>query len=56
MCARMNVPFLGSLPLDPRVGQVCDGGKSFVQQYPDSTVAKAYMELAAGIKQSLDGN
>jgi len=29
MCIDMNVPFLGSIPLDPRIARACDEGKNF---------------------------
>jgi ATP-binding protein involved in chromosome partitioning len=41
-----NVPFLGELPIDPRVAQCGDNGEPMVRKYPDSPVAKAYMSLA----------
>ena len=41
-----NVPFLGELPIDPRVAQCGDAGEPIVRKYPDSSVAKAYMVLA----------
>lgn len=30
MCEELKVPFLGSLPLDPRIARCCDEGKDFV--------------------------
>lgn len=33
MCEEMNVPFLGSLPLDPRISKACDEGENFVGKY-----------------------
>ena len=44
-----NVPFLGELPIDPRVAQCGDAGEPIVRKYPDSPVAKAYMALAATV-------
>jgi ATP-binding protein involved in chromosome partitioning len=41
-----GVPFLGELPIDPRVAECGDGGEPIVRKYPDSPVAKAYMLLA----------
>lgn len=45
MAADMNVPFLGKLPLDPRIGKCCDEGKSFLSEVSDSPASKAYMEI-----------
>lgn len=41
-----GVPFLGNVPIDPRVAECGDIGQPIVQKYPDSPVAKAYVELA----------
>jgi ATP-binding protein involved in chromosome partitioning len=41
-----RVPFLGELPIDPRVATCGDEGEPIVRKYPDSPVAKAYMALA----------
>eukprot|EP00731_Ephydatia_muelleri_P029294 Em0020g938a len=45
MATEMNVPFLGKLPLDPRIGKCCDEGKSFLAEVPDSPASKAYTEI-----------
>ncbi len=45
MAADMGVPFLGKLPLDPRIGWCCDRGKSFLSEVPDSPAATAYQEI-----------
>jgi ATP-binding protein involved in chromosome partitioning len=44
-----NVPYLGELPIDPRVAECTDGGEPMVRKYPDSPVAKAYMTLAGNV-------
>lgn len=48
MCADLNLPLLGKVPLDPRIGRSCDEGKSFLQEVPDSPAAEVYR----GIVQS----
>lgn len=35
----MEVPFLGSIPIDPRIAEACDSGKSFVQIWSESPTA-----------------
>ena len=45
MAADMEVPFLGKLPLDPRIGRCCDEGKSFLTEVPDSPAAEAYKKI-----------
>ncbi|KAI0478592.1 nucleotide-binding protein [Xylariaceae sp. FL0804] len=37
----LGVPFLGAVPLDPRIGMACDYGESFFDHYPDSPACKA---------------
>lgn len=37
MCEDMNVPFLGSLPLDPRIAKACDEGENFIEKYGTET-------------------
>jgi Mrp family chromosome partitioning ATPase len=49
MAADMSIPFLGRLPLDPRIGRCCDEGKSFLSEIPDSPAAKAYMNIIDAI-------
>ena len=49
MCIEMSVPFLGRIPLDPRIGQCCDEGRSFIKEFPDSLAAIAYKKIIQGI-------
>jgi ATP-binding protein involved in chromosome partitioning len=46
LAAESGVPFLGELPIDPRVAACGDAGEPIVRKHPDSQVAKAYMTLA----------
>lgn len=48
MCKDMNVPFLGSLPLDPRVAKCCDEGKDFMTELSDSPVVTALNQITKG--------
>ncbi len=45
-----SVPFLGSIPLDPRVCEASDIGHPFIMENPDSPAAKAFMEIVEKIK------
>ena len=36
----MNVPFLGSIPLDPQLAEACDSGRVFVQYYAATPTAE----------------
>ena len=48
LAEEMGVPFLGAVPLDPRIGLACDYGESFFDAYPDSP---ACLELLAIIRR-----
>ena len=45
MATDMEVPFLGKVPLDPRIGRCCDEGKSFLSEVPESPAADAYKQI-----------
>ena len=49
----MKVPFLGEIPLDPRISEDSDRGKPFITEHPDSPAAKAFMEIVGKIEESL---
>jgi ATP-binding protein involved in chromosome partitioning len=36
----MNVPFLGSIPMDPTIAEACDSGRAFIQHYAATPTAK----------------
>ncbi len=40
-----GIPFLGSIPLDPRISEANDMGVPFLLKYPDSEASKAIMEI-----------
>ncbi len=44
-----GVPYLGSLPLDPRIGNMSDEGTPFVIAAPDSESTKAFLALTERI-------
>lgn len=45
----MGVPFLGSIPLDPRISGDSDCGRPFVEEHPDSVAAVAFGEIVKKI-------
>jgi ATP-binding protein involved in chromosome partitioning len=53
LAASAGVPFLGEIPIDPRVAECGDQGEPIVLKYPDSGVARAYLALAQGVQQAL---
>src|SRR3989337_1685415 len=42
MAEEEAIPFLGGIPIDPKVSESSDKGKPFVLEYPDSPSAKAF--------------
>lgn len=49
----LGLPFLGRIPLDPRIVVGGDAGKPFVLEHPDSPAAKAFAGIVDGIKAHL---
>ncbi|MGH0158716.1 UNVERIFIED_CONTAM: hypothetical protein FKN15_058054 [Acipenser sinensis] len=45
MCKELNIPLLGKVPLDPRIGKSCDEGKSFLSEVPESAATAAYRSI-----------
>ncbi|HPC35158.1 MAG TPA: Mrp/NBP35 family ATP-binding protein [Candidatus Marinimicrobia bacterium] len=41
----MQVPFLGSIPIDPKIGESCDNGQIFIHQYAETTTAGIMREI-----------
>ncbi|KAH8696652.1 putative nucleotide binding protein Nbp35 [Talaromyces proteolyticus] len=53
LAKKTGIPFLGSVPLDPRVGMACDFGESFVDSYPDSPASKAIQAVVRAVGEQL---
>jgi Mrp family chromosome partitioning ATPase len=51
----LMVPFLGRIPIDPDMVEMCDGGKPLVLNRPYSRAKKAFEELARIILTRLEG-
>jgi len=49
----LGLPFLGRIPLDPRIVVGGDDGKPFVLEHPDSPAAEAFAHIVAEIKSQL---
>ncbi|MCL5949278.1 MAG: Mrp/NBP35 family ATP-binding protein [Candidatus Bathyarchaeota archaeon] len=49
MAQEMGVAFLGSIPIDPKVGVDSDKGTPFVFSHKDSAAAKAFMEIVKNV-------
>ena len=48
-----QVPFLGALPMDPKVAESGDAGLPIVAKHPESGVSLAYKSLATNIQEEL---
>jgi Mrp family chromosome partitioning ATPase len=53
MCADLGLDLLGRIPMDPRLAAASDGGKSFLEEFPQSTVSKGYSTLAESLIKRL---
>jgi ATP-binding protein involved in chromosome partitioning len=53
LAGEAGVPFLGEIPIDPRVAECGDQGEPIVHKYPDSDVARAYQSLAEAVTEQL---
>lgn len=47
-----GVPFLGEIPIDPKIAELTDEGRSVVLEYQGSPVAKAFTEIVDLILKS----
>ena len=45
LAEKYNLPFLGSIPLDPALGEAGDSGKPYVAEFKDSLVSKTYESI-----------
>lgn len=46
----MHVPFLGSIPIDPKIAECCDEGRAFIRQLADSPTAAFMREIVESIE------
>jgi ATP-binding protein involved in chromosome partitioning len=53
MAEETGVPFLGSIPIDPKVGVDSDKGSPFVIEHADSAAAKAFVEIVKKVESYL---
>jgi ATP-binding protein involved in chromosome partitioning len=50
----LGIPFLGSIPLDPRISDDSDKGTPFIVHHSDSQAAEAFTEIVHRIEEWLD--
>ena len=51
----LSVPFLGKVPIDPKIVETGDSGKPFVLEYSKSDSAKAFEEIVKKIEEFVNG-
>ena len=56
MAVEMGVPFLGSIPIDPRIVEASDRGASCIQDFPDSVVAEAFGHIVRPVLELSSGS
>lgn len=49
----MDVPFLGSIPIDPKICEDSDKGMPFIINHPDSPSTEAFKEIVKKVEASL---
>lgn len=50
LASEMGIPFLGKVPLDPRIGMAMDYGESFFDAFPDSPACEALTQVVNNVK------
>ena len=55
MALEMNVPFLGSIPIDPLVVEASDAGQPFISKHPDSPTAEAFEKAVQTLMDGING-
>jgi hypothetical protein len=53
LAEEMGIPFLGAVPLDPRIGLACDYGESYFDSFPDSPACLAFKEVVKNVASQL---
>lgn len=53
LAEEVGIPFLGAVPLDPRIGIACDYGESYFDSFPDSPASKAFMGVVKRVAEQL---
>ena len=53
MAAIYQIPFWGSLPMDPRLLKACDQGQAFCETHPEEKAAKQFESFAKSLVERL---
>ncbi|MGB8779740.1 MAG: Mrp/NBP35 family ATP-binding protein [Candidatus Bathyarchaeia archaeon] len=49
----LNIPFLGSIPIDQEICEDADRGESFIVEHPNSPASRSFMEIVKKIEDFL---
>jgi hypothetical protein len=53
LAKELGIPFLGAVPLDPRIGIACDYGESFFDSFADSPACRALQDVVRNLAYQL---
>ena len=53
LAEELEVPYLGSLPVETGVGENSDQGKPFIREDPDSEISKKFMKIVSKIEDKV---
>lgn len=54
LCKDTKIPFLGSVPLDPRIGRCCDKGENYFEEYDDSPATTAILDVVDRLRDQVE--
>ena len=55
LAQELGIKFLGSVPLDPRIGRCCDNGECFFDAFPDSPASDAILDVVESLRDEVEG-
>ncbi len=56
MAEKFNVPFLGEIPIDPQIRKGGDEGNPIVESHPESPAARAFMDIAEKVLNTVESD
>lgn len=51
----MDVPFLGSIPMDPKIAEACDEGRAYIEQYAATATAGIMASVVDNLVATIEG-
>lgn len=54
LASDLSVKYLGSVPLDPRIGKACDAGECFLDLHPDSPASDAILDVVDALRDEIE--